>query len=112
MKSFVNTAKIEYLMDEKIKTVFSNRLVLPVITFENFVSGEILCRSSCRRWKVSIKEKQSQKYVFCLDGYVSKGFYYQINPSKQYILRFDGDENSALRLYNTPDCITLNYNVK
>ncbi|MBQ6896171.1 MAG: hypothetical protein IJN69_03065 [Oscillospiraceae bacterium] len=109
MKSFINTAKIEYLDDERIRTVCSNRLVIPVINRECFVSGEVLCRPDCRRWTVAILEKKTESPVFRLKGYVSKGFYYQINPGKQYIIRFDGDSNSTLRLYNIPDCVTVNF---
>ena len=47
MKNFENTATASWLLGEKIKTVYSNRVILPFIPRENCVKGEIFCRNGC-----------------------------------------------------------------
>ena len=107
MKKFVNTAKIEYLDGEEIKSVFSNSVSVSFMMPSQYISGEVLCRRGCRRWTVMITEKELGRCAFKLNGYSGKGFYFEINPNKQYSINFWGDENSVMRLYNIPDCTTV-----
>ena len=109
MKSFVNTAKIEYLWDGETKQLTSNEVVVSIMLPSRFVSGEVICRKSCGKWWVEIYEKNSSRRIFCLNGYVSKGFYAQIKPQRQYYIKFTGDRNSTMRLYNIPDSVSLYY---
>jgi len=110
MKSFVNTAKIEYIEGERVKTLYSNSVVIPFVHSHQYISGEVYCRKGRRRWSLSVREKNTERCIFSLKGYVSKGFYTQINPDKQYYISFDSNRDSTMRLYNIPDCVTVCYN--
>lgn len=110
MKNFVNTAKIEYTIDERSATVYSNRVVIPFWSKGNFVSGQVFCHKDCRKWCVTIREKATDKIIFSLNGYATKGFYTQLDPYKQYYMSFTGDNKSVMRLYNTPLNVSVCYN--
>ena len=107
MKNFINTAKIEYLDGEIIRTLYSNSVTIPFLYPHQYISGEVFCRKGCRKWSVYIKEKISGREIFRLNGYTGKGFYCRIKSDRQYFIIFEGDENSTMRLYNIPDCTTV-----
>ena len=110
MKNFVNTAKIEYTIGESTLTAYSNPVTLPFAPKGNFVSGQVLCRKDCRKWRLTIREKTTDRIVFALNGYASKGFYTQLDPYRQYYISFTSDNRSTMRLYNTPSNVSVCYN--
>ena len=110
MKNFVNTAKIEYTIDQRTLTAYSNTVALPFAPKGNFVSGQVLCRKDCRKWCIVIREKATNNTVFALSGYATKGFYAQLDPYRQYYISFTSDNKSTMRLYNTPSNVSVCYN--
>ena len=107
MKNFENTATASWLLGEKIKTVYSNRVILPFISRENCVKGEIFCRNGCEKWSLVIREKAGNQAVFSLQGCTPKDFCVPVDNSKQYCISFFGDEKSTMRLYAVPDNVQL-----
>ncbi|MBR6518627.1 MAG: hypothetical protein IKT63_03020 [Oscillospiraceae bacterium] len=107
MKNFINTATAQYLDGEKIKSVYSNKVIIPFTHPHLHIWGETLCRDNCGKWMIEIYEKHTEKRVFCLNGYTCKGFCFEANPEKQYYIVFSGDKNSTMRLYNIPGNISL-----
>ena len=107
MKNFENTATASWLCGEKIKTAYSNKVILPFIPRENCVKGEIFCRKGCGKWSLVIREKTENKTVYSLCGFTARDFYFPVDSSKQYCISFSGDEKSTMRLYAVPDCATV-----
>ena len=109
MKNFVNTAKIEYTIGERMVTAYSNTVTVPFTPKGNFVSGQVLCRKDCHKWCLFIREKATDRIVFALNGYTSRDFYTQLDPYKQYYISFTSDNRSTMRLYNTPSNVSVCY---
>lgn len=107
MKKYVNTAKIEYLACDKVKTLYSNKVEIRLLTKGMYISGEVFCRRNCRRWILQIYEKNSDSCVFCLDDCRPQKFHFETVPQKQYCIKFTGDDNSTLRLYSIPQSTTV-----
>lgn len=110
MKNFENTASASWLYGEKIKTVYSNKVVLPFVSRENCIEGDILCLKGCKHWSLVIREKSENKVVFSLWGYRARSFCFPVDRHKQYYISFSGDEKSTMRLYSIPDCATVCHN--
>ena len=64
MKNFVNTATAEYLDGEKIKSVHSNKVIIPFTNPQLHIWGETLCRKNCGKWMIEIYEKHTDTAVF------------------------------------------------
>ena len=107
MKNFINTATAEYLDGEKIKSVHSNKVIIPFTHQQLHIWGETLCHQNCGKWMIEICEKHTDAIVFSAGGCTAQGFCFEANPQKQYYMVFKGDKNSTLRLYNIPDNISL-----
>ena len=106
MKTIVNTAWTDFIADGTKKSAVSNSCRLHLLTHDCFLQGQVVCTSNCRRWNISIVQKSTDSVVFSLSGRKGKGFCFEPDISFEYKLIFTADQNSTLRLYNTPECIT------
>ena len=106
MKTIVNTAYINYCINQHCVSAASNSCRIQLFIKDCFVQGEVLCAPQCQRWKVHIVKKGSEKTVFSLGGKQNKVFCFEPDAEYEYRLVFTADKNCTLRLYNIPDCIT------
>ncbi|MBQ7283844.1 MAG: hypothetical protein IJW74_03190 [Oscillospiraceae bacterium] len=106
MERIVTTAIAEYRAGLYRKAILSNSHTLFVLAENNFLCGDVLCKSGRHCWKLRVFQKDTNTVAFTLSGCKAKGFCFELDSESSYRLLFKSDCGSVLRLYNTPDNVT------
>ena len=106
MKNFVNTAVVEYTLGGRRYRQYSNSAAVTANLDDNMIRGRILCKTTCGSWKLCILRNDTAAAVFSIKGTSPRRFAFEINPKREYTIKFISTPDCCLRLYNTPDAVT------
>lgn len=88
MENYINIAKLSYTINSVNKSVQSNPCVISYSKPIDIVSGEITCGLSRKKWKLYLIEEDTNWIYQSLSGSTSEKFSFDIEPLKQYKLKF------------------------
>lgn len=105
MENYTNIAKLSYTINCVNKTTESN----PCIVYydkcndniADIISGEITCGISRKKWKLYVIEDQSNWICHCISGNTNDKFSFDIEPNKQYRLKFVCQKGCCLYIDNS-----------
>lgn len=88
MENYYNTAKLEYSLNCKKHTVYSNTVTVSAVMCDGVISGMVDTGVFKRKWKLLIIQENGGWICHSLASDCNKEFSFDINTKESYILKF------------------------